>query len=290
MPRKPTYEELAQRVQELEKAESERKRVEQMLRDSEEHLSSIFRSAPIGIGSVVKREIVRANSRLCEMTGYNEGELVGQSSRILYPSSEDFEFVGREKYAQIRDHGTGTVETHWQRKDGTIIEVLLSSTPVDMRDHSKGVTFTALDITERKQAEADLLAERQYLTDIIDSLPDATFIIDTDQRVVVWNRAAEAMTGVKREELLGKGDYAYAVPFYGEPRPILIDLLNISEKERESSYANVRRLDDKIYAETFIQTLNDGKGVYLWGVAAPLYDRSGLSYRSRRGRQRHHRA
>jgi PAS domain S-box-containing protein len=134
---------------------TERKRAVQMLRASEEHLSSIFRSAPIGIGSVVKRELVRVNSRLCQMTGFDEGELVGQSSRILYPSSEDFEFVGREKYAQIRDHGTGTVETHWQRKDGTIIEVLLSSTPVDMRDHSKGVTFTALDITERKRAEEE---------------------------------------------------------------------------------------------------------------------------------------
>jgi two-component system, cell cycle sensor histidine kinase and response regulator CckA len=255
---------------------TERKQAEQMQRESEEHLSSIFRSAPVGIGSVVNRELRRVNSRLCEMTGYDEGELVGQSARILYHSNEDFEFVGREKYAQIRDHGTGTVETHWQRKDGTTIEVLLSSTPVDMQDHSKGVTFTALDITERKQAETGLLAERQYLTDIIDSLPDPTFIIDNDQRVVVWNRAAEAMTGVQRNDLIGKGDYAYAVPFYGEPRPILIDLVNISEKERERSYTNVKRIDDKIYAETFIQTLNDGEGVYLWGVAAPLYNQTGL--------------
>jgi len=122
------------------------------------------------------------------------------------------------------------------------------------------------DITERKRAESDLLAERQYLTDIIDFLPDATFIIDTDQRVVVWNRAAEAMTGVKRNDLLGKGDHAYAVPFYGERRPILIDLLNISEKERESSYSHINRAGNKVYAETFIQTLNEGQGAYLWGV------------------------
>ncbi len=273
---KPSYEELEQRIQELEKAEADRKRTEQMLRESEEHLSSIFRSAPIGIGSVVNRELKKVNLRLCEMTGYDEGELIGQSSKILYPSSEDFEFVGREKYAQIRAYGTGTVETHWQRKDGTIIEVLLSSTPVDLRNHSRGITFTALDITERKQAEADLLAERQYLTDIIDFLPDVTFIIDTDQRVVFWNRAAEAMTGVKRDDLLGKGDYAYAIPFYGKRRPILIDLLNLPEKERESSYSHVKRVADKVYAETFIQTLNNGKGAYLWGVAAPLYDRTGL--------------
>jgi PAS domain S-box-containing protein len=143
---------------------TEHKQAEQMLRESEEHLSSIFRSAPIGIGSVVNRELKRVNSRLCEMTGYDEGELVGQSSRFLYPTIEDFEFVGREKYAQIRDHGTGTVETCWRRKDGTIIEVLLSSTPVDMRDHSKGVTFTALDITERKLAEKERERLQMQLT------------------------------------------------------------------------------------------------------------------------------
>ena len=143
---------------------TERKQAEKMLRESEEHLSSIFRSAPIGIGSVVNRELKKVNSRLCEMTGYDERELVGQSSRILYPSSEDFEFVGREKYAQIRDHGTGTVEAYWQRKDGTIIEVLLNSTPVDMRDHLKGVTFTALDITERKLAEKERERLQMQLT------------------------------------------------------------------------------------------------------------------------------
>ena len=143
---------------------TERKQAEQMLRESEEHLRSIFRSAPIGIGLVVNRELMRVNSRLCEMTGFDEGELIGQSSRILYPCNEDFEFVGREKYAQIRDHGTGTVETHWQRKDGTLIEILLSSTPIDMWDYSKGVTFTALDITDQKRAEEEKERLQMQLT------------------------------------------------------------------------------------------------------------------------------
>ncbi len=154
-----------------------------------------------------------------------------------------------------------------------IVEVSLM--PITIKGQTMLHT-TWRDITERKQAEKTLLTERQYLVGIIDSLPDATFIIDTDSRVVVWNRAAEAMTGVKRKELLGKGDFAYAVPFYGVSRPILIDLLNLSEKEMETSYSSVRRAGDKIYAETFIQSLNDGKGAHLWGVAAPLYDSSGL--------------
>ncbi|MDZ7666097.1 MAG: PAS domain S-box protein [Desulfotignum sp.] len=134
----------------------ETKQAMEGLRKSENYISSIFRSAPVGIGSVVSRVLQKVNSRLCEMTGYDETELIGQSARMLYPGDEDFEFVGRGKYAQIADdHATGMVETRWQKKNGTIIDILLSSTPVNLQDHSKGVTFTAVDITERKQAEAE---------------------------------------------------------------------------------------------------------------------------------------
>ncbi|MEZ0395931.1 MAG: PAS domain S-box protein [Anaerolineales bacterium] len=130
-----------------------RKKVEEALRESEEKLKSIFRVAPTGIGVVRDRILLEVNPKICEMTGYSPQELIGQSARILYPSQEEFEFVGREKYAQIAERGTGIVETRWQRKDGLVINILLASTPIDPDDLSKGVTFTALDITERKQAE-----------------------------------------------------------------------------------------------------------------------------------------
>ncbi|MEJ2039601.1 MAG: PAS domain S-box protein, partial [Desulfosarcinaceae bacterium] len=134
---------------------TEQKEAEQKLRSRENLLSSIFRAAPTGIGMVSNRVLLTVNERVCQMTGYAKEELVGQSSRILYPSDKDFDFVGREKYRQIGDMGTGTVETRWQRKDGRIIDLLLSSTPINPRDLSAGVTFTALDITKRKQAEKD---------------------------------------------------------------------------------------------------------------------------------------
>ena len=62
--------------------------------------------------------------------------------------------------------------------------------------------------------------------DIIEFLPDATFVVDADNKVIAWNRALEEMTGVSKAEMLGKGDLAYAIPFYGERRPILIDRLD----------------------------------------------------------------
>jgi len=114
--------------------------------------------------------------------------------------------------------------------------------------------------------------DTRLLASIIDLLPDATFAIDKDGIVIAWNRAIEIMTGVKRGEVLNKGDYIYAIPFYGVRRPILIDLVFKRDTEAETSYDYVKKNKTAIYAETFVPILNEGKGAYLWGTAAPIKD------------------
>jgi PAS domain S-box-containing protein len=111
--------------------------------------------------------------------------------------------------------------------------------------------------------------------DIIEFLPDATFAIDRDKRIIAWNQACEIMTGVKKEALLGQGDYAYAEPFFGERRPILIDLLDMPLPDVEANYKYVQRSGNTVHAESFIPHLRGGQGAHLWGVAAPLFDREG---------------
>jgi PAS domain S-box-containing protein len=134
--------------------------------ERETKLKSIFRAAPIGIGMVVNRIIQEANDTLCQMTGYTRDELIGNNARLLYPSQEDYEYVGAEKYRQIQEQEVGTVETRWRRKDGVVRDILLSSVPLDSSDWNRGVTFSALDITERKAAEEkqkSLLREKEIL-------------------------------------------------------------------------------------------------------------------------------
>jgi PAS domain S-box-containing protein len=143
-----------------------RKLAENELQVREATLGSIARAAPIGIGLVSERILLNVNDRICEMTGYTRDELIGKSARLLYPSEKEFRWVGEVKYDEMHQEGTGTVETRWRRKDGSIIDVLLSSTPLDRENFAEGVTFTALDITARKEAEAQIreaLREKETL-------------------------------------------------------------------------------------------------------------------------------
>jgi len=152
--------------------------IQNRLLESESRLKSVFLAAPVGIGVVVDRMIKDANDRMCRMTGYSRDELVGQNSRMLYLSDADYNYVGSEKYRQISEKGTGSVDIRWRRKDGKIIDVLLSSTPLNPADFSAGVTFTALDITEQKRTDDELRHEKERFQSLIQNAPFGMIVID----------------------------------------------------------------------------------------------------------------
>jgi len=106
-------------------------------------------------------------------------------------------------------------------------------------------------------------------------LPDATLVIDREKRVVTWNRACEEMTGVRKEDILGKGNYEYAVAFYGTRIPILIDHVTADSDELKKRYESIKKKGNVLYAEVFAQKLHGGKGAFLSGIASPLFDNKG---------------
>lgn len=126
----------------------------------------------------------------------------------------------------------------------------------------------------RRRAEAALSESEKRLADIIDFLPDATFAIDTNGTVIAWNRAIEEMTGVPASEILGNGNYAYAVPFYQDRRPILIDLIFEKEAVIAEKYDHITRSKEILTADTVLPRPK-GQQVTLMGVAGPLYNRQG---------------
>lgn len=128
---------------------------------------------------------------------------------------------------------------------------------------------------QSKCAEETLTIPHQQLMDVIEFLPDATVVIDRKGRVVAWNRAIEEMTGVMESDILGKGDHAYAIPFYGEPRPILIDFALNGKPTPSESYDFLESIHNTLYAEVFVGNAYGAKGAYLWATASPLCDREG---------------
>ena len=180
---------------------TERKQAEEALRDSEATLKSIFRAAPIGIGLVVDRIIKQANECLCEMVGHSREELIGKSVRVLYATEKDFETAGREKYAQIRESGEGTVETRWRHKDGRVLDVLLSSAVVDPSNPPAGVTLAALDITERKRVAEALKESQLRFRELAELLPETIFEMDLSGRLTFVNRNAIDHFGFTPEDI-----------------------------------------------------------------------------------------
>ncbi|MDO9325188.1 MAG: PAS domain S-box protein [Methanoregula sp.] len=177
---------------------------EHALEESEARLRSIISAAPIGIGVVTERIFLEVNNRFCQMTGYKESELIGRSTRLLFLTQEEFERIGREKAIQMARTGSGTIQTRWKKKDGSVVDILLSSAPLNPADLTRGVTFTALDITQRTRAEQDLRESEERFRKLIEIAPDAV-ILHQDKKIIYVNPATLTLLGASHpEEMVGR--------------------------------------------------------------------------------------
>lgn len=131
-----------------------------------------------------------------------------------------------------------------------------------------------LEIDERKQIEHALADSEQRLHQIIEFLPDPTLVIDIEGRVIAWNRAIEQLTGIDKGEILGRGNYAHALPFYGEPRPTLIDLVLRRDERWEKEYLSLKEKKGVVFAsESYHPEM--GSGQYLAATASKICDTRG---------------
>ena len=175
--------------------------MERELQSNHAELSSILNVAPIGIGLVRNRTFQWLNPRFLEIVGYAEHELIGSSSCMVYQDEQEYNRVGIEKYEQIAATGSGQVETRFRCKDGRIRDILLRSTLLDRANPNHGTIFTALDITERKQAEKRLHLARN----VLENASEGIMVTDPSLRIVEVNPAFSTITGYSAKDVLGRG-------------------------------------------------------------------------------------
>jgi len=208
-----------------------------------------------------------ANQTLARIFGYESVEaFLKLEAADVYLDIDDLREFSRRLLAEEQVAG---VELRLRKRDGTAIWGSFTAHVVrNEQGEAEYIDGIMEDITARKKAEDALRESERRLASLIDLMPDVAFVIDGNGVVVAWNRATESLTGVKAEAMLGKGNYEYAIPFYGKRLPILIDLVRTPQEELERHYQGLERTGQVLIGEARMNIR--GQETYLQGRARAM--------------------
>jgi PAS domain S-box-containing protein len=113
--------------------------------------------------------------------------------------------------------------------------------------------------------------------DLLNFVPIPMFSVSTEGITMAWNTAVEEMTGWKASRVVGKGNYEYALPFYGVRRPIIADLIMNPDPKWEATYLDYKKEGDVVRSLAFIPMIT-GAGRLVTGITAKMRDFNGRLY------------
>jgi diguanylate cyclase (GGDEF)-like protein/PAS domain S-box-containing protein len=246
-------------------------RSREAIRQSGELYKALAEKSIAGVYVVQDGKFRFINSNAASYACYTREELLNQDANILV-NPEDREQVRQNARAMLLGEMSSPYEFRIITKQGETRWIMETVTSI-LHEGRPAILGNSMNITERKRIEEELQENRSRLADIVTFLPDATLAIDKEKRIIIWNKAIEEMTGIPAAEMIGKGDYA--IPFYGEARPQLMDLVFLDHKEIAAQYPNITREGDSITAQAFCNALYNNKGAWVFAKASPLHDQSG---------------
>ena len=161
---------------------------------------AILDNVMFGVLFVRQRRIVSSNRRCEELFGYGEGEMVGQSTAILYPNHEDYERIGVEQYPLLEKNMDLGEERQLRHRDGSLFWCLMSGCALEPNRANEGSIWVFADITERKLAEEKL----RLSANVLEHIADGVMVLDVHGRIVATNPAFTRITGYAGQEALGR--------------------------------------------------------------------------------------
>ncbi|MCX5816513.1 MAG: PAS domain S-box protein [Proteobacteria bacterium] len=269
-----------QRIKELEQSESEHKRTEDALKESEERYRTVadftyaweYWLAPDGKYVYV--------SPACErISGYRVEEFHQDPKlleKIIHPDDKHRFVIHIHDVLQDKSD-VCTLEFRIITRNNEDRWIGHECRGVYGRDGEYlGQRGSNRDITDSKKAEEELKEKDKFMESIVQSSAVATFVVNAEHKVIYWNKACEDLTGIKSEDLLGASDHWKA--FYDYPRPCVADVI-IDNKFNEMTnlygvYARSVLIPEGIHAEGWYPNLG-GKNRYIVFDAAPIYDDNG---------------
>ncbi|MFH1148856.1 MAG: PAS domain S-box protein [Actinomycetota bacterium] len=192
---------------------TERKRDEEEIRTLNRHMEGILSSVADGILTLgLDRTIVSVNPAAERITGYSGEELVGNSTRILYASDEDYAEAGDAMYPQVLEEGYTSGEIRAQRADGAVVPVELSMALMEEEGEPSGVVIAFRDISERRAAEESLRESEERFRLMATASQDAIIVVGPDFTFRFFNEAAERILGYTSAEVIGRSAVEIMAP------------------------------------------------------------------------------
>lgn len=259
---------------------TEVKEIQRKLKDSTDRYMELFEnSSDLIYVHDLDGNYLRANKMVEKITGYWQEEILAMNvDQIISEESrqqhERYLAFGRRMAQQKKGkHKPLTYETEIVTKHGAKVYLEVSTWLIYKDHEAVAIQGIARDITARKLEEMAVKESQQFMVDIVDYLPDAVMAINLEGKVIIWNNAMEELTGSTADKMLGKGNYEYAIPFYGKRRPILIDLV-LRPEHIERDYTAIKQEHYVLTGLVEVPALK-GERHHLWARAVPLYDRRG---------------
>jgi PAS domain S-box-containing protein len=186
-----------------------------------QHLAAIVESSDDAIISKDLNGIIQTwNRGAARVFGYTAEEAIGKPVTILIPPDridEEPGILARIRRGERIDH----YETVRQRKDGSLIDISLTVSPIrDRHGRITGASKIARDITERTKAENAVRDSERKLQELFSSIPAAIYTTDAEGRITYYNDAAVELAG--RTPMLGSDEWCVTWKLYwpdGTPMP-----------------------------------------------------------------------
>ncbi|MBI5943907.1 MAG: PAS domain S-box protein [Chloroflexi bacterium] len=190
-------------VQAMVEDVTERRQAQDAVREAELRYRSLFEQTHDAIFILdLEGRHLAVNQRAADMLEYSLDEIRGLSVRELSAEPEKSSDVLQRL---IAGEQFPVYERLFRKKSGGVVSVEINAELVrDARGNPLHIQSAVRDITERKQAEQALQDSQSQLQAIFNSAMDAIVSIDEDQRIVIFNPAAEQMYGCAAVEAIGK--------------------------------------------------------------------------------------
>ena len=242
---------------------------------SDKSCRTLFEHAGLPTIVIGKDSIIsQANRAFLELSGFRRQEILGKKKWMEFAAPADIEKLTNHLSGKTNKTGPEAEPYSFvfvdRKKRNHQVVLTTGKIPKTQR-----CIFSFMEITEGERFEDPFGYNHQQMSGVIYNIPEATFAVDRRGSVIAWNRAIEELTGVPGADLMGMGDHEYAIPFFKNRRPMIIDLIFASDTEIENQgYTGIQWTGNTLSAETTAM-VTEGQARIIREIASPIFNKSG---------------